>query len=244
VPTKRSALLLLTVSGLLALLVGPTAVPANHPRPAGATPTRVALVPALKPCVSPNAQHGPPVSTPSCSPPEQTSDYLTVGTNDANGEPPKSTGFVRTDVFFCPPCAAAVNEDLMIRAQITDVRRRSDLADYAGELQGNLAVRITDHYNAVTGAPAPECSATTSCPATVQDFNLPFPMPCQPTSDNTIGSSCEAQTSANAVLPGVTRMFSRATWQLDQVEVFDGGADGDADTPDNTLFAVQGVFLP
>ena len=30
-----------------------------------------------------------------------------------------------------------------------------------------------------------------------------------------------------------------------QVQVYDGGADGDADTPgDNTLFLSQGVFVP
>ena len=37
----------------------------------------------------------------------------------------------------------------------------------------------------------------------------------------------------------------RASWQLGQVQVFDGGPDDDADTvPGNTLFAVQGVFVP
>ena len=37
----------------------------------------------------------------------------------------------------------------------------------------------------------------------------------------------------------------RAIWQLGQVQVFDGGPDGTAATPSgNTLFAVQGVFVP
>ena len=32
---------------------------------------------------------------------------------------------------------------------------------------------------------------------------------------------------------------------LDPVRVFDGGADGDLDTPaDNTLFLTQGIFVP
>jgi hypothetical protein len=31
---------------------------------------------------------------------------------------------------------------------------------------------------------------------------------------------------------------------LDRVEVYDGGSDGVASTPGNTLFAVQGVFIP
>jgi hypothetical protein len=38
---------------------------------------------------------------------------------------------------------------------------------------------------------------------------------------------------------------NRAQWELDQVKVYDGGADGDADTTgDNTLIAVQGLLVP
>ena len=45
--------------------------------------------------------------------------------------------------------------------------------------------------------------------------------------------------------PDVVREGKRAVWGLGQVQVFDGGADGDADTAaDNTLFAVQGLFAP
>ena len=44
--------------------------------------------------------------------------------------------------------------------------------------------------------------------------------------------------------PGIAREGKRAIWELSQVQVFDGGADGDADTADNTLFAVQGTFAP
>jgi hypothetical protein len=37
----------------------------------------------------------------------------------------------------------------------------------------------------------------------------------------------------------------RAIWQLGQVEVYDGGADGDADTAaGNTPFLDEGVFVP
>jgi hypothetical protein len=46
-------------------------------------------------------------------------------------------------------------------------------------------------------------------------------------------------------MPGVVSEGKRTIWGLDQVQVYDGGADGDADTPgDNTLFAVQGLFAP
>jgi hypothetical protein len=239
---RRSAVLFLFLVSAGSAIV---AVPAfaSHPRPAGATPTRVALVPAMKECTSPNARHGPPLDKPSCGPPAQTSHYLTVGTPDANGALPKSTGFVRFDVFYCPQCASPINEDLRIGVQLTDVRLKN-LADYAGELQASVGVRLTDHYNSVTGAPPPACSGTMTCPATVQDIVFPFAVPCTPTADDTVGSTCDVDTSATALIPGVIRMGSRATWELGQVHVFDGGADGKADTPDNTLFEVQGVFLP
>ena len=43
----------------------------------------------------------------------------------------------------------------------------------------------------------------------------------------------------------LTTEGQRAVWELGQVQVYDGGADGDADTTgDNTLFAVQGTFTP
>ncbi len=46
------------------------------------------------------------------------------------------------------------------------------------------------------------------------------------------------------MLPGVVKEIRRSNWQLGQVQVFDGGADGVVSTNPNTLFAVQGVFVP
>ena len=42
---------------------------AGHLRPAGATPLRIALVPAAQECTTPNRQHGPPLAFSSCAPP-------------------------------------------------------------------------------------------------------------------------------------------------------------------------------
>ena len=47
-----------------------------------------------------------------------------------------------------------------------------------------------------------------------------------------------------AITPGMVREGARAIWQLDQVEVLDGGPDGDVDTPGNTVFMRGGVFVP
>jgi hypothetical protein len=239
----RYARLALPLAAVLSLVCLAATAFASHIRPVSATPTRVSLVPALEPCTNPNARHVSPPQQPSCYPPRQTSKYLTVGTPDANGQPPRAYGYVRLSVFFCPQCDAPITEDLRLNAYLIDVRRLSDLGDYDGELQAKVGLQITDHYNNVIAPVPPPCDATSSCPATVTHFDFDFPVPCTPTS-GAIGSTCEVFTSANAQIPGMVQELKSASWQLDQIQVFDGGADGVAGTPDNTLFQVQGVFLP
>ena len=52
-------------------------------------------------------------------------------------------------------------------------------------------------------------------------------------------------TSANALVPGIGARVAAPIWQMGQVRVLDGGADGDADTSgDNGVFATQGIFVP
>jgi hypothetical protein len=46
-------------------------------------------------------------------------------------------------------------------------------------------------------------------------------------------------------MPGLVVEGKRAVWQIGQVQVYDGGADGNANTTgDNTLFLTQGLFTP
>jgi hypothetical protein len=45
-------------------------------------------------------------------------------------------------------------------------------------------------------------------------------------------------------MPGSVRSGDRAVWQIGKVQVFDGGPDGLVATADNSLFQVQGVFVP
>jgi hypothetical protein len=232
---KRIALPL--ALGSLALAAGGGEAVAEHAHPESASPTRVALVPAYDQCTTPNATHAPPVSKPSCAPPAQSSDYLTVGARDANGNDAKSTGFVELRVFYCPQCAAPFNEEVFITAQITDVRNKGDLSDYTGGLRAIVTLRITDHLNK---GRAGDLEA-----GTVQEYPLRFTVACTATDDATVGSTCETYTSANALVPGIVRQDAKAIWQLGQVRLFDGGADGRASTAaDNTLFAIQGIFLP
>ena len=58
-------------------------------------------------------------------------------------------------------------------------------------------------------------------------------------------ATCTLSTTADSVIPGFVKELKRAIWQLGPVRVYDGGADGDAETQgDNTLFATQGIFVP
>jgi hypothetical protein len=44
--------------------------------------------------------------------------------------------------------------------------------------------------------------------------------------------------------PGSARDGKRMVCEVAQAKVFDGGPDGDVDTADNSLFEVQGLFVP
>jgi glucose/arabinose dehydrogenase len=212
-----------------------TGTPRGYARPKAASPLHAPLVPAFAACTSPNAAHGGPLSFGSCRPPAQISPHLTVGTPDANGQVAKSTGHV---AFVARPGDAgtpADEADLALRTSLTDVRRRSDLADYTGQLQASVALQLTDRQN----------GSTPSDHGTAAPFTWTWTVPCAGTADTTAGSTCSSATSADAVLPGSVVEGKRAIWELGRVAVVDGGPDGLASTPaGNSVFAVQGVFVP
>ena len=98
----------------------------------------------------------------------------------------------------------------------------------------SVDARITDRQNG--SAPVD--------PATVEEIPFSFVANCAATPDTGTGGTCAADTTANAVVPGAIKETLRSSWELGAVKVYDGGADGAAGTPGNTLFAVQGIFVP
>ena len=138
-------------------------VTTGYPRPAGATPYQVPLVPALNSCVTPNATHAAPISKPSCAPAVGSSGFLQVGTPDLNGQPAKSSGLVKVRVFCdggapgeVPPCLTTTGDQLdgAVTVSETDVRCAGSsggcpgsLADYSGNLLLEVNVQITDRNN-------------------------------------------------------------------------------------------------
>ena len=76
-------------------------------------------------------------------------------------------------------------------------------------------------------------------------FDLAITVPCAATGDTTVGSTCQVNTTADAVVAGTVKEGKRVIWEMGQLQLFDGGSDGlAATTGDNTLFAVQGVLVP
>jgi hypothetical protein len=221
---------------------------AGYPRPKGASPMRLALVPSYSQCTTPNRTHGPPLVFGSCSAPAAVSTQATMGTPDALGGPANFIGFVRYAVIAGDP-GLPEDSDVTITSSLSDVRCRpagascgsanaAGPADYTGELRASVGLRITDRWNAVAPGGGPDAG-------TGQTVSLSRSFPCAPTASTGTGSSCTLITSANAIAPGLVLDTKRAIWQMDQVQVLDGGPDGDADTTGgDTLFAVQGIFVP
>jgi Tol biopolymer transport system component len=217
----------------------------GYPRPKGASPLRLSMVPAYQPCAASNRTHGAPLAFPSCAPPAQVSPNLTVGTGDANGADAKSIGYVRLTVAPGVP-GPPDDSDVKTEASITDVRcagavatcgaaNAASGADYTGELQVAFVARLTDHSSSFS----PNESTTTT------DFPFRWRVLCNATADTSVGSACTTNTTFQAVLPGSVHDTRRAIWEISQLRLDDGGADGDADTlGDNMPFAVQGLFVP
>jgi hypothetical protein len=234
---KKAALALTT----MALLLSTGIATATHPHPQGAAPAHFSLVPAYKQCTAANSTHGAPLSFPSCRPPVPRSNFLTVGTGDSNGAAANSIGQIVYRVKAEPP------EDVIATMAVTDVRctpatdasvciasNAQDGPDYSGQLQAVPMLRLTDHFNGPSLTEA----------ATMVDIPFPVNAACTNTSSTSIGGRCTVSTSLNAIIPGSIKDGQRMNLELGQIQVMDSGPDGNPTTADNTVFAVEGTFVP
>jgi hypothetical protein len=163
------------------------------------------------------------------------SSHATVGTPDANGKPTKSVNSIKVVASLGNPSTPANEADVGLALSLTDVLDRTRGFDYyVGDVQATLDLRITDKLN----------GSQTADSGTVVDQPLSFTASCVP--DLTIGgSTCSVNTSANAISPGLVIERARTMWQVQRIQIFDGGDDGTTATPnDNGLFAVPGLFVP
>jgi hypothetical protein len=171
-----------------------------------------------------------------------TSNFLTVGTPDANGASANSVGYALIKVKATSP------EAVLSSLVVTDVRCQpgtaanvcngpngADGPDYSGSLQLLATIRISDHYNGPSGTE----------PATVQDIPFPVNVFCHNTADTSTGGLCDDPGPACVGHPCEPDLDGlRTVVEFGQIQVFDGGQDGQVATADNTLFMNQGVFIP
>jgi hypothetical protein len=238
-PKLALALTLAVGAGVFAIGIPVTF--ASHVHPRGATPIRVSLVPAFKACTNPNATHGGPLAFPSCGPPIQASNFLTIGTPDANGSQANAIGSillqvnVRQGLVQITPSISDVRCLPSTDASVCNSPNATDGPDYSGELQMNATIRISDHYNGQNLNEA----------ATVIDIPFPVNMFCSNTSSTSTGGVCIGGPQALCP-PACGNPGQRAVVQLGQVEVLDGGPAGNpgSNPNDNTVFMRQGLFIP
>ena len=210
-------------------------------RPKSASPSRVSLVPAFNQCTTPNRVHGPPDfpgngagQDGSCNPPAASSSQLTVGSPDVNGQAANGDAYVKAEVLTGNPATQADEADARFTVSVKDVRRTTTgLPDYTGQLQLESSIRVVDKNNGPSET------------GTMQDTPFRVTVPCTTTAATTVGSTCSVTTTADAVIgAGAVQEGKRAMWQLGQIRVNDGGADGVASTTPNGLYMVQGVYVP
>jgi hypothetical protein len=223
---------------------------AGFPRPKGATPTALSLVPAYNECTSPNRTHGPSLANPSCNPPQQASSILTVGSPDANGFPAASNSRIKYRVIAGSP-GLPEDSDLDLLVNVNDVRCRvtntacpgGSGSDFTGKLLLRTNIRMTDKFN---GSPTVDA-------ATVEDFDLDVPVQCAATGSTSLGGTCDLATTLNAVIPGAVLDTKRAIVELGRAEARDPGPNGTgygAGCPgscgdgDEGTFMRQGIFVP
>jgi hypothetical protein len=164
---------------------------------------------------------------------------VTAGTEDANSAAANFLGSATLRVVPGSTTTAADEADVRVSVSATDIRctdttiacTGAELSDYTGSMRLALPVDLTDTY--VPNLPATSVGVVS------------IPVPCATTADPAIGSACSTVTTVDSVLPGAVREGSRAIWGLGPLELWDAGQDGSLSTrDDDTVFAVQGVFVP
>jgi hypothetical protein len=188
-----------------------------YPRPGSATPARVPLVPAYQACTAPNSTHVTPLDSPSCDPPAQESSLLT------SSDLGRGSAFARLAAITGNPASPPDEADLGISLSATDVVRRSDGADYAGQVTLALSARITDKNSGFGGAPA-----------TVSDTTLSFPVDCVAT-PGVAGATCTLTTTAETLVPGLFVERKRSIISARAIRLLDG---------DRRTYLEEGVLAP
>lgn len=181
----------------------------GYARPRAATPMRLALVPAYRDCSDANARHGDPLSVPSCSPPQLSSNVLTTN------------GLMGAHAFLkALPGKDQTPEDeadIQVTGSINDVRCIGAVlpsctgagAQYDGRLLLTAGIRMTDRKNGPFEVDS----------ATAQDAEIGIPVDCA-------SGLCSISTTGDAMYPGLVEEEKRTVIELKSLTVRDAGLNG------------------
>jgi hypothetical protein len=206
----------------------------SYPAPKFAPTVKAALVPVFRQCGSGgnpvDAKHAPPLATGACTPP-------IPGSVAHFG--PQSSGFAQLAVMYGDVNPANGDQaNVTIRTSLSDVRTSSG-ADYdpnPGGADATLITRLrfTDRANGGSG----------SDPATSTDLDFSVPVVCTATVDTAVGSTCDLDTTADAVMAGLIKENKATVLQTFRFRLNDAGVNGIRGDSDDKIFSTQGVFVP
>jgi hypothetical protein len=177
-----------------------------------------------------SASHSPPLATSSCSP-QPSSAAAHFGA--------QAGGFAQFAVIYGDTNAANGDQaDVTIRSALKDVQTAAG-ADYSPAPSGPdltlvARLRFTDRSN----------GASYTTPGTAGDADFPVPVDCTPSASASIGSDCNLDTSADALVAGIIKENAATVLQVFRLRLNDLGPNGVRGDSDDQQFATQGVFVP
>jgi hypothetical protein len=127
--------------------------------------------------------------------------------------------------------------NISITASLTDIQSTAG-GDYnpnasGADLTAVTRLRLTDKANGYGGLPA-----------TATEYDFRVPIDCSSTPDPSVGATCSANTTANALVPGLIQEQRQTVVQAFRVRIDDSGANGIRGDSDDRIFATQGIFVP
>ena len=210
----------------------------GYPRPTGASPLKVSLVPAYVACAE-REPHPRPAARASRLRSSRAVLAARHGRYPGRERPGCEVDRLREDDHRDRgPLIAGRRSQRAARCEHHGCPQQASADGLTGQLQVAVSLRITDRDNGC-------CPTRRARRRHRRGLAVVVHLTCAATSDTTIGSTCSIATTADALVPGMVTEGKRAIWQVGQVQVTDGGEDGIAATAaDNTLFAKQGLFVP
>jgi Tol biopolymer transport system component len=204
-----------------------------HPQSAAAVST--SLVPLFNQCGAGghpvHAAHAPPLGVGSCSP-SPSSAVARVGST--------SQGSAALNVAAGDGNPANGDQaDVAFSFSLTDVQTVTGL-DYVpnpsgADLTEVIRLRFTDRSNGYGGLSA-----------TAADVDFAVPVDCAATGSVSVGATCTANTTADAIASGYVQEQRQSVVQVFRVRVYDSGRNGTRENGvgDDKIFAHGGIFIP